>query len=122
MRRVAAIGSICALLLVLVPSASLGGTTRFRAAGCTGDPRWEPTRRTIARGDRVVWRNPTNCDHTVTAYGGGWSKSTGLPPGGSTAKRFRRTGTFRFRCLTRGHSVLENGVCNGMCGRVRVIG
>ncbi|HJR44462.1 MAG TPA: hypothetical protein VJ927_02555 [Actinomycetota bacterium] len=103
--------------------ASLGDTSRIRASGsCTEDPHWEPSRRTIVRGDRIVWRNPTSCDHTVTAYGGGWSKSTGLPPGGSTAKRFRRTGTFKFRCLTRGHSVLENGVCNGMCGRVRVTG
>lgn len=122
MRRVAAITSACALLLILLVPPSLADTSRFRARGCSTDPHWEPTRRTIARGDRIVWKNPTNCDHTVNAYGGGWRKSTGLPPGGTTAKRFRQTGTYRFRCLTRGHSVLENGVCNGMCGRVRVTG
>ncbi|HEV3472627.1 MAG TPA: hypothetical protein VG408_05405 [Actinomycetota bacterium] len=76
--------------------------------------------RTIAKGDRIVWKNPTSCDHTVTAYGRGWDKNTGLGPGDSTTKRFRRTGNYRFRCMTVGHSVLENGVCTGMCGRVRV--
>lgn len=122
MRRSIAITSICAMFLTLMVPASLGDTRRIRAAGCTEDPHWDPSGRTISRGDRIVWRNPTSCHHTVTAYGGGWSKSTGLPPGGSTAKRFRRTGTYKFRCLSRGHSVLENGMCTGMCGRVRVTG
>lgn len=120
MRRFAAIGSICALLLVVTATSSLGDTARFRAAGCSEDPHWKPTSRTIARGDRIVWKNPTSCYHTVTAYGGGWSKSAALAPGDRTAKRFRKSGSFEFRCLTRGHSALENGVCTGMCGRVRV--
>ena len=121
MRRATAIASISALFLMLLVPVSHADTARIRAMGsCTEDPHWMPSGRTIARGDRIVWRNPTTCDHTVTAYGGNWSKSTALPPGGSTAKRFRRTGTFKFRCLTRGHSVLENGVCTGMCGRIRV--
>lgn len=108
------------LLPVLVAPASLGDTSRFRAVGCTEDPHWEPTTRRISKGDRIVWRNPTSCQHTVTAYGRGWSKSTALSPGETTAKRFRRTGTYKFRCMTAGHSVLQDGVCNGMCGRVRV--
>lgn len=120
MRRIAAVVSITALLVVVLAPTSLGETSRFRASGCSSDASWEPTARSISRGDRIVWRNPTSCDHTVNAYGGGWSKSTGLPPGGSTAKRFRKTGTFRFRCVIPGHSVLDNGVCTGMCGRVRV--
>lgn len=120
MRRLAAITSIAALLLVVLAPSSLGDTSRFRARGCTGDPSWDPMVRKISKGDRIVWKNPTNCNHTVNAYGGGWSKATGLPPGERTAKRFKKTGTFRFRCLTQGHSVLDNGVCTGMCGRVRV--
>lgn len=121
MRRALAVASIGALLLVvLMAPASLGDTRRFKAAGCSEDPRWEPTKRRIFKGDRIVWKNPTNCDHTVTAYRGRWSKSTGLAPGDKTAKRFKRAGTYKFRCLTVGHSVLEDGVCTGMCGRVRV--
>lgn len=120
MRRAAAAISIGALLVVLLAPTSLGDTSRFRAMGCTENPHWEPTARTISKGDRIVWKNPTSCEHTVNAYGGGWSKATGLPPGGSTAKKFRQVGTYKFRCLTQGHSVVENGVCTGMCGRVRV--
>lgn len=120
MRRIAAIGFTCAVLVVGMAPTSLGDTTRVRAAGCAQDPHWEPGVRRIARGDRVVWKNPTSCQHTVTAYGGGWSKSTAIAPGERTGKRFRRSGTFTYRCLTRGHSTLESGVCYGMCGRVRV--
>lgn len=122
MRRVLAAVSMAALLVAVLPSTSLGDTRRFKAAGCTEDPHWEPMKRRISKGDRVVWKNPTSCDHTVHAYGRGWRKATALAPGERTAKRFKKTGTFKFRWLTRGHSVLENGVCTGMCGRVRVRG
>lgn len=121
MRRVAVVTSIGFLLLGLLAPSSLGETSRIKAAGCTDGPRWDPTGRTISKGDRIVWSNPTSCDHTVTAYSGRWNKSTGLPPGARTAKTFKRTGTYKFRCLTQGHSVLENGICNGMCGKVRVV-
>lgn len=120
MRRVTAVISVGALLVVLLAPTSLGATRRFKARGCTENPHWEPATRTISKGDRIVWKNPTACDHTVNAYGGGWKKATGLSPGDRTGKRFRKTGTYKFRCLTQGHSVLEDGICTGMCGRVRV--
>ncbi len=120
MRRAAAATVIGVFLLVLFAPTSLGDTSRFRARGCTENPHWEPTKRRIMKGDRIVWKNPTSCDHTVTAYSGRWNKNTGLAPGDSTRKRFRRAGLYKFRCLTTGHSVLDNGVCTGMCGRVRV--
>ena len=120
MRRIAAASSIAALLLVVLAPASLGDTSRIRAAGCRENPHWEPTTRTITKGDRIVWKNPTRCDHTVTAYAGMWEKNTALDPGESTSKRFRRAGRYKFRCLVVGHSALEDGVCTGMCGRVRV--
>jgi plastocyanin len=108
------------LMIVLVP-ASGADTSRFRASGdCRENPHWDPTVRRISKGDRIVWKNPTSCDHTVNAYGGGWSKSTVLSPGESTRKRFRSAGTFKFRCMTPGHSALDGGVCQGMCGKVRV--
>ena len=121
LRPIAAATCIGALLVVLLAPASLGDTRRFRAAGCTENPHWEPVKRRIAKGDRIVWRNPTSCDHTVTAYAGRWNKNTGLAPGDSTRKRFRRAGLYKFRCMTAGHSALEDGVCVGMCGRVRVL-
>jgi plastocyanin len=106
--------------LVLTPASSLADTKRFRAAGQVGSFRWEPTVRRIAKRDRIVWKNPTGTSHTVTAYGGRWSKNTLLSPGEKTAKRFRRAGVYKFRCTIAGHSSLQSGQCSGMCGRVRV--
>ncbi len=119
-RRAAAATVIGVLVVVLMAPTSLGDTARFGASGCKENPHWEPAKRTISKGDRIVWKNPTSCDHTVTAYSGRWDKNTGLAPGDSTSKRFRRAGLYKFRCMTVGHSVLEDGVCTGMCGRVRV--
>ena len=119
-QRLAAATSIGILLLVVLAPSSLSETSRFKAVGCTEDPHWQPSARTISKGDRIVWKNPTTCDHTVNAYSGRWSKATGLAPGDRTAKTFKRAGIYKFRCLTQGHSVLENGVCTGMCGRVTV--
>jgi plastocyanin len=105
---------------ILVPATSLADTKRFRAAGAPGSFRWEPSVRRIFRGDRIVWRNPTGVQHTVTAYRGRWSKNTLIGPGERTAKRFRRAGRYKFRCTIAGHSSLQDGRCSGMCGTVRV--
>jgi plastocyanin len=106
--------------LILIPAISLADTRRFRAAGQPGSFRWAPTIRRIAKRDRIVWKNPTGTSHTVTAYGGRWSKNTLLSPGERTARRFRRAGLYKFRCTIVGHSSLQDGRCSGMCGRVRV--
>ena len=121
-KRGALIGAVAvALLLSVLTVPAVGDTARIRAAGSEDEGwRWQPTERTISRGDRIVWSNPTDRTHTVTAYGGNWDKNTAISPGERTGKRFRRRGTFRFRCVTQGHSVLDNGRCNGMCGRVVV--
>jgi plastocyanin len=105
---------------ILVPATSLADTKRFRAAGAPGSFHWEPSVRRIFRGDRIVWRNPTGVQHTVTAYRGRWSKNTLIGPGERTAKRFRRAGRYKFRCTIAGHSSLQDGRCSGMCGTVRV--
>jgi plastocyanin len=78
---------------------------------------WNPTRVTIDTGDTVRWRSVSGT-HTVTAYGGGWSKNTRINSGESTRKTFNSTGTFKFRCTL--HSDLSSGNCSGMCGRVVV--
>lgn len=112
---------VAALLLSLLAVPSAGDTSRIRAAGSDEDGyRWRPNDRTISRGDRIVWSNPTSRTHTVTAYGRNWSKNTSISPGERTRKRFRKRGTFKFRCVTQGHSVLDNGRCRGMCGKVVV--
>ena len=107
------------LMWVMPPSGA--ATARVKAAGSSSDGfRWDPSTRSINRGDTIVWTNPTGKNHTVSAYGGNWSKSDTIEPGERTNKRFRKRGTFRYRCLVRGHSTLDNGRCVGMCGRIVV--
>ena len=96
-------------------------TFRVKATGSESEGwNWSPMTSHLNKGDRVVWRNPTDKPHTVTAYGRGWSKNVKLDPGERTRQAFRRAGTFKYRCTTSGHSAVNDGRCVGMCGKVRV--
>ena len=107
-------------LVWLLPH-SVAGTSRIKAAGSQSDGfRWNPDSRTIGKGDTIVWSNPTGKNHTVSAYGGNWSKNTQIGPGEKTSQKFQKRGTFKFRCLVRGHSTISDGRCVGMCGKVVV--
>ena len=106
-----------ALALTLVAAPSPADTSRVRA---TDSRQWRPGFRHIVKGDRIVWKNPTSTSHTVTAYQGPWSKNTTVSPGGRTSRKFRRRGTYLYRCMTPGHSSLTGGECNGMCGEIHV--
>ena len=106
--------------LVASPIASVADTFRFKAVEQDEQYLWKPLARTIAKGDRIVWTNPTDRTHTVTAYSGPWDKNTSVPSGDRTAKRFRKAGTYKFRCTVTGHSSLDGGKCHGMCGKVVV--
>ena len=102
-------------------SPSTAASSKIKAAGSQSDGfRWDPSSRSIGKGDRIVWTNPTGQNHTVSAYGGNWSKSTQLGSGEKTRKKFGKQGTFRFRCLVSGHSSISDGRCVGMCGLVVV--
>ena len=111
---------VLAVGVTLVFSApSLGETFRIRMAGSFPNFHYQPDKREIHKNDRIRFKNPdAQPSHTVTAYGGNWSFNKTLSSGEATAKRFRRAGLFKFRC--RFHSEMENGVCEGMCGKVRV--
>jgi len=79
---------------------------------------FKPKRAEVARGTRVVWR-AVGGTHTVTAYGGGWSKDRRIAAGEETGFTFKTRGTFKYRC--RIHSTLSYSKCTGMCGRVVVV-
>ena len=118
--RLIAMTSAVALLLAF-PGTSSGDTYRVRAAGSAGSFRWEPDFRHITKGNRVKWTNPTDATHRVVAYRGRWDKNATIAPGETTAKRFRRTGRYLYRCTIAGHSTLSaDGTCTGMCGEVHV--
>ncbi|MEA2497680.1 MAG: Copper binding protein plastocyanin/azurin family [Actinomycetota bacterium] len=101
--------------LAAVPVASQGATFTVRA---TGDRTWKPAGLTVAAGSKVVWKNPSGDRHNVTAYKGAWSKNSTIEEGERTSFTFKKSGTYKYRCTL--HSVVDNGVCSGMCGKVRV--
>ena len=102
-------------LVMSVSGVALAGVdATIRGSGTS----WNPTRVTIGTGGTVRWRS-TSGTHTVTAYGGGWSKDTRIESGESTRKTFNSTGTYKFVCTLHGN--VSGGTCTGMCGRVRVI-
>ena len=120
LRRLAVIViSLAAAAALQAPAG--GGTTRIKADGSPGTYHWQPNFRHIVKGDKVVWKNPTSSPHTVTAYSNNWSKDTTIDAnGGRTAKTFKKTGTYYFRCMQPGHSSVSGGDCSGMCGEVHV--
>jgi plastocyanin len=107
------IAVVIALLLVLSVAGVAQAARTIRGSGTS----WSPASVTVAKGAVVKWRGVSN-SHTVTAYGGNWTINKSLEPGTVVKKKFRSTGTFKFRC--RFHSSLTGGVCSGMCGRIRV--
>jgi plastocyanin len=116
-----------ALVGILAASVFVVGTTPVGAArkviktkGSPGNFFYEPSVRRIHKGDKIVWKNPSNATHTVTAYSSNWGKDKTLAPGTKTRKVFRKRGAFKFRCMTPGHSSLNEGKCSGMCGKIRV--
>ena len=121
-RRVSiALTMVLGLSLAAPVPPSGAARSRLKAAGSASEGfRWDPASRVIGKGDRIVWTNPTGTNHTVTAYRGRWRKNATIRPGERTRKKFRRRGTFKFRCLVRGHSAINNGRCVGMCGKIVV--
>jgi plastocyanin len=83
----------------VVPSASaeepLGTTETHRVRMVDGNA-FRPRRITISRGDRVRWVNRASVTHTTTSNGGLWNET--LQPGERFSRRFRRAGTFGYRC------------------------
>lgn len=108
-----------AVLAAVAIAPALGATSRVRAGQNTsGAYVWKPSSKSIPKGDRISWRNPTSVTHNVVAYGGNWSFSRTIAPGDRTAKTFKRRGVFRYRCTF--HSVKTSTGCSGMCGRINV--
>jgi plastocyanin len=110
--------ALIALMAVATPTPA--ASFRVKASGSPGSFRWQPDFRHINKGDRIVWKNPTSATHTVTAYSGQWSKNSTVPSGEKTKFKFRKTGSFLYRCTQPGHSSLSGGECNGMCGEIHV--
>jgi plastocyanin len=112
----AAVAVLTASLFALprVSAATFSVKARLTDAGY----RWRPARLLVPFGSKVVWRM-VDGSHTFRATSKNWSKHTGtLAPGSTTSFTFKRKGVYRYRCTI--HSVLVDGRCSGMCGRVVV--
>ena len=101
-----------AALMPLAPSGA--GTVRVKA---TDNRTFSPATKSVARGTKVVWKNPSGDNHNVSAYSSNWSYSTDISDG-PASRVFRARGTYKYRCTL--HSRLENGRCEGMCGTIKV--
>lgn len=112
--------TVCAAAAVAVvglAAPSLGDTTRIKAVKKNGKYVWSDDFVSVNKGDKVVWRNPTSVNHTVTFYEGA-TKNTTIGPDERTSKTFKTSGPKYYRCTI--HSTLSDGECNGMCGHVHV--
>ncbi|HEV3472134.1 MAG TPA: plastocyanin/azurin family copper-binding protein [Actinomycetota bacterium] len=125
--------AVCAACLLVVSISGPGvahvagsDTTTVAAAG---GPfpftwSWDPDEVTIAKGDRVVWTNPTAAAHHITAWDGKWDAEEHLDAGAEVTLRFKKPGTYRYWCDIVGHadivSVGPERVCVGMCGVITV--
>jgi plastocyanin len=123
-RIMLAVVSLAALLAVPVFAGIAQGSTDATsvahvAVGKSGNV-YSPAKLKVAVGTKVVWKNDstTGVSHTVTAYGGNWSKSVVLAPGQTTSFTFNKKGTYKYHCKF--HSTLSKGVCSFMCGVIVV--
>lgn len=92
-RRVAAVMVAASVFgTTALPSASVSAVTVVRVK--VGDNFFRPKIVTIAKGDKVKWVNRGDNPHTVT--GKNWDVV--LSPGEAFRKRFRKAGTFEYRC------------------------
>ena len=113
-----AVTVVAAGAVVAFAAPSLGDTTRIKAVKRdNGKFDWNKDFVSIAKGDKVVWKNPTNVNHTVTFYQGA-TKNTTIGPDERTSKTFKTRGAKYYRCTI--HSTMNDGECNGMCGHVHV--
>jgi plastocyanin len=99
----ALVAAIAVAALVLLPTIAPAATKRITGTCASGTCLWKPSKRSILKGDKIVWRVPIDgVEHSVTAIRAKgsrrWTKDIDLHPGEKTSKVFRRAGTYRFKC------------------------
>ena len=115
-RRIVAV-FVGGAMLATIPTVSLAETFRVRA---TDGNNWRPEHSYIGRGDTVKWSNPSPRRHNIRSMNTAknWSYFRRLPRNQSRSKRFTERGEYHYRCTI--HSTVNNGDCDGMCGRIHV--
>jgi plastocyanin len=116
MRRISRVLAVLTVAAAMAFPALPAAAARYRVT--VSGNRWTPARRSIAKGDVVVWKNNSSRPHNVVAYGGNWRKNAFLSPGRATRARFGKRGSYKYRCTL--HSSLTRRRCRGMCGSIQV--
>lgn len=117
-RRAARILALCTAAVIV---AALGAPAyAAQTVKMTNTDRFMPASLAISRGVKVVWSNTSNKTHNVVSYKGDWNVKVRVNSGQRTSFTFNNNGTYKYRCTIQSHSSLNNGTCNGMCGRITV--
>ena len=116
--RTAAAAWAVSLTLLLALAVPAQASILIKAGGNTACNRFKPASVSIAKGTTIVWKS-TCGNHTVTAYGGNWSKNTTINQGQSTRRTFKTRGVFKFRCIFHSHKD-STGHWVGMIGKITV--
>jgi plastocyanin len=95
--RVAAVGSLVALLL-LVSSVAAASTATVRIGETNNRYHFSPVTVFVNVGGKVTWMNGTDAAHTVTSDAGSELASATIGPGTTFSHTFTATGTFAYHC------------------------
>ena len=85
---------------------------------------FKPMSLSVARGTRVIWKNPTIAPHTVsrcttvacngngpgTGTQTGFGTTTSIPSGGKYSFVFRRAGTYNYYCMIHGYALMHGTI------------
>jgi plastocyanin len=116
-RRLLAVGLVGSMLVLIPVASDARDSFKFKAS-CIGGCHWAPSFKKVDKGTKIVWKNVSSVTHDVKSYRGHWMHKKFLLPGAKTHKILRTRGVYFFRCTI--HSTLNNGVCSGMCGKIKV--
>ena len=94
MRKLIGALMLAVTLLVMAPAAA--SATQIVKAKPTRH--FAPATATVSKGEKVIWKNVSGFNHTVTATSPNWHKDTLVHGGGSTSFTFKKTGTFKYHC------------------------
>lgn len=106
MRRILILLSLSLVLVLTLPGVAMAAAV----VKATNSNNWNPTTKNVNQGVKVIWKNPSNADHTVTSTSSNWNKDVYLDPGERTSKTFQSNGTYRYKCTRH----------NGMSGKIVV--
>jgi plastocyanin len=120
--------SVVVVIAIALLSFALAGSAAARPFGIAvadGGLKYTPKTAHVKKGKKIKWTNRGSGTHTVTFYkkpNGSDIKSFSLSAGDSKKRKPDKKGVYKYRCLIGSHSSLNNGVCTGMCGKLKIHG